>query len=365
MTNSDFSNFDNRLDTLRLSGAQQLAIGAIRLFQKINSAHRQPLCRLTPSCSQYGIEAIARFGIFDGIKLIKTRTKRCVRPNSGYDPVPSELTFAQIKPEVGRKDIVSTAYTPVSIQQPLSIGDFEHSFKLIISYPCGREFYNQEDFKTKIADFNTYVLKVTDYGLMFKVSKVDAGEVNNFHVLKLSGTLDGQYLNVRPNEVVQLIILQLEGFFIAVRKNEFKPLYFEVDSQVIFAPPADQTIIPQEVRDRDAWVYTSTPSFWDIYWDSYVISELVELLVDIASATVDIIGNSVEPSIFDFADPVSPSILDIDPTPPGGLDIPDVGGLDLNPFDGDGCELPDFDGCDMPDLDLGGCDGCHFDDCGS
>ncbi|MBE6148625.1 MAG: membrane protein insertion efficiency factor YidD [Firmicutes bacterium] len=47
------------------------------------------MCRFTPTCSEYMIEAISKFGIIKGIKLGIKRIKRC-RPfgDYGYDPVP-------------------------------------------------------------------------------------------------------------------------------------------------------------------------------------------------------------------------------------------------------------------------------------
>ncbi len=49
------------------------------------------LCRFTPTCSEYMIEAIEKFGIKKGIKLGLKRIKRC-RPKGdfGYDPVPDK-----------------------------------------------------------------------------------------------------------------------------------------------------------------------------------------------------------------------------------------------------------------------------------
>ena len=47
------------------------------------------MCRFSPTCSEYMIIAIERFGLIKGIKLGLKRIKKC-RPNGacGYDPVP-------------------------------------------------------------------------------------------------------------------------------------------------------------------------------------------------------------------------------------------------------------------------------------
>ncbi|MEE1175515.1 MAG: membrane protein insertion efficiency factor YidD [Paludibacteraceae bacterium] len=48
-----------------------------------------PVCRFTPTCSQYAVEAVMKHGIFKGSWLAIKRICRC-RPGggSGYDPVP-------------------------------------------------------------------------------------------------------------------------------------------------------------------------------------------------------------------------------------------------------------------------------------
>ena len=52
------------------------------------------MCRFTPTCSEYMIQAINRFGVIKGIKLGLKRISRC-RPygKMGYDPVPKEDFF--------------------------------------------------------------------------------------------------------------------------------------------------------------------------------------------------------------------------------------------------------------------------------
>lgn len=69
---------------------KKVLIQFIRLYQKIpGSFHLQ--CRFTPTCSNYAIEAIERFGVIKGLYLSIKRILKC-HPwgPSGYDPVPKE-----------------------------------------------------------------------------------------------------------------------------------------------------------------------------------------------------------------------------------------------------------------------------------
>jgi len=61
----------------------------IRLYQRYVSPMLPPVCRFTPTCSQYAVEAIAKHGVFYGGYLAIRRILRC-HPwgGSGYDPVP-------------------------------------------------------------------------------------------------------------------------------------------------------------------------------------------------------------------------------------------------------------------------------------
>jgi len=66
----------------------------IRWYQQGISAQRPfRVCRFTPSCSQYMLEALQRFGL-KWILLGSWRLLRC-QPFSrgGYDPVPNHFTF--------------------------------------------------------------------------------------------------------------------------------------------------------------------------------------------------------------------------------------------------------------------------------
>jgi putative membrane protein insertion efficiency factor len=63
------------------------AIGCVRLYQLTLSPFFGRQCRFRPTCSNYMIEAIEKYGVFRGIAKGAWRICRC-QPlgGSGYDP---------------------------------------------------------------------------------------------------------------------------------------------------------------------------------------------------------------------------------------------------------------------------------------
>ena len=68
---------------------RRLLILPIRFYQRCISPLTPPSCRFTPTCSQYAVEAIEKYGPVKGLWLAVRRLLRC-HPwgGSGYDPVP-------------------------------------------------------------------------------------------------------------------------------------------------------------------------------------------------------------------------------------------------------------------------------------
>ena len=68
---------------------RRLTVGLIRLYQRTLSRLLPPSCRFTPSCSEYGVQAIERYGVWRGGWLTVKRIGRChpFHPG-GFDPVP-------------------------------------------------------------------------------------------------------------------------------------------------------------------------------------------------------------------------------------------------------------------------------------
>jgi putative membrane protein insertion efficiency factor len=65
-------------------------LAVIRLYQlTLSRALPAGTCRFTPTCSHYGYEAIAKYGLIKGGWLATWRVLRCQPFNpGGYDPVP-------------------------------------------------------------------------------------------------------------------------------------------------------------------------------------------------------------------------------------------------------------------------------------
>ena len=68
---------------------KRVMIRGIRVYQKYLSPLKHTKCPYYPTCSQYGLEAIEKYGAVKGGALAVWRILRC-NPLSkgGYDPVP-------------------------------------------------------------------------------------------------------------------------------------------------------------------------------------------------------------------------------------------------------------------------------------
>ena len=71
---------------------KKLLIALILFYQRRISPARPPCCRFIPTCSQYALEAIRKYGALKGGWLALKRLLRChpfhLREQNIYDPVP-------------------------------------------------------------------------------------------------------------------------------------------------------------------------------------------------------------------------------------------------------------------------------------
>ena len=68
---------------------KNIIIALIKFYQKNISPLKHTKCPYFPTCSQYGLEAVEKYGVIKGSLLALWRILRC-NPFSkgGYDPVP-------------------------------------------------------------------------------------------------------------------------------------------------------------------------------------------------------------------------------------------------------------------------------------
>ncbi len=65
-----------------------ILLNAILFYRRFISPLKAPSCRFVPTCSEYALEAIEKYGPWVGAKMAVRRIMRC-HPfgASGYDPV--------------------------------------------------------------------------------------------------------------------------------------------------------------------------------------------------------------------------------------------------------------------------------------
>ena len=69
---------------------KKVMIAMVRFYRKyLSPMKKYPTCIYTPTCSQYAVEAIEKYGALKGSYLTTKRILRC-NPfaKGGYDPVP-------------------------------------------------------------------------------------------------------------------------------------------------------------------------------------------------------------------------------------------------------------------------------------
>lgn len=66
-----------------------VVLGLIQVYQRYVSPLTPPSCRYVPTCSQYAVESVSKYGALKGLWLAVKRISRC-HPfhEGGYDPVP-------------------------------------------------------------------------------------------------------------------------------------------------------------------------------------------------------------------------------------------------------------------------------------
>ena len=71
---------------------KRAVLALIRFYQRSISPLRPPCCRFLPTCSQYALEAVEKYGVWKGGLLALRRFSKChpfhQQKSIEYDPVP-------------------------------------------------------------------------------------------------------------------------------------------------------------------------------------------------------------------------------------------------------------------------------------
>ena len=69
--------------------SKRIVLGMLRFYQSVISPTLPPSCRFQPTCSEYMIQAVQKYGVLRGVFMGLRRLLRC-HPfhEGGYDPVP-------------------------------------------------------------------------------------------------------------------------------------------------------------------------------------------------------------------------------------------------------------------------------------
>ena len=69
---------------------KRLVLSAIQFYRRCISPHFPPCCRYRPTCSEYALQAVQRYGVWKGGWMAIKRLGRChpFSKRDWYDPVP-------------------------------------------------------------------------------------------------------------------------------------------------------------------------------------------------------------------------------------------------------------------------------------
>ena len=82
-----------------MNGLRSIAIAPIRVYQRVVSPAIPKRCKYYPSCSEYAVGAVRRYGILRGLILAGWRLLRCnPLSNGGFDHVEDQTLFRSRAP---------------------------------------------------------------------------------------------------------------------------------------------------------------------------------------------------------------------------------------------------------------------------
>jgi putative membrane protein insertion efficiency factor len=84
---------------------KSLALELLRIYKRWISPAFPPSCRYVPTCSEYAMEAVERYGAVRGLAMAAWRLLRChPLAKGGLDPVVKHMAEHPTLPQSARKD---------------------------------------------------------------------------------------------------------------------------------------------------------------------------------------------------------------------------------------------------------------------
>jgi hypothetical protein len=78
---------------------RMVVVAPIRVYQRLLSPMVGERCKYYPSCSEYAVQAVTRYGILRGLVLAGWRLLRCnPLSHGGFDPVEDQRLFKSRAP---------------------------------------------------------------------------------------------------------------------------------------------------------------------------------------------------------------------------------------------------------------------------
>ncbi|MCI1892911.1 membrane protein insertion efficiency factor YidD [Schleiferilactobacillus perolens] len=93
---------------------RRLLLGFVRFYQRFISPLTPPSCRYYPTCSNYMLQAVQKFGAVRGFLMGLARILRC-NPfvKGGFDPVPDHFSLRRNPhPERYEDEIIARRFHP-------------------------------------------------------------------------------------------------------------------------------------------------------------------------------------------------------------------------------------------------------------
>lgn len=102
-----------------------MSIGFIEIYRKIAPKRIRQSCRYTPTCSEYAVQALERYGFIKGWLFAAKRILRCRPPYGGHDSVHQNMVYPVNLEEKKREEKDNALKAFLSEKEGVSLKNIE------------------------------------------------------------------------------------------------------------------------------------------------------------------------------------------------------------------------------------------------